>query len=383
MSASYYIRKPGGRAQGPFAIEKIRGYIADGRVTQAMEYSTDGDWWLPGDRVPNLFPQAAAPAPARRRAAASERRGASKLEDPDERHAVNRAIATAHRNLRAMRNLFIADAFIVAVAFLIALSTDSATFKLVVGGLFVAIVLCTIFVTRFPLPCALVLAVFHSIVAAPPAIAGLKGGVTGTTGGIYVVLAMVAWGTVAMATNLQRLLGRYPDALAARRFRGEQIAGDTGTKWRDRTRADKAAERKKLALYVGLPVVLGIALVVAFGGSNSSRRGVPQSEIPKAPLQPKLDAFRTAWNTQGINEIKAFFARDLRGHKTRLLGKLFNRRDWRKTRPAIAFEKRDSVVAHQVAIFWTVAGEEKVMQTDWQWENQDWWLLDLKLRIRR
>ncbi len=34
------------------------------------------------------------------------------------------------------------------------------------------------------------------------------------------------------------------------------------------------------------------------------------------------------------------------------------------------------------AIFWTIEGEEKVMQTDWQWESGGWWLLDLKLRIR-
>lgn len=52
-------------------------------------------------------------------------------------------------------------------------------------------------------------------------------------------------------------------------------------------------------------------------------------------------------------------------------------------RPPITFEKRNSAVAHQVAVFWTIEGEEKVLQTDWQWESEAWHLLDIRLRIRK
>ncbi|MDF1699898.1 MAG: hypothetical protein P1V36_01885 [Planctomycetota bacterium] len=112
-------------------------------------------------------------------------------------------------------------------------------------------------------------------------------------------------------------------------------------------------------------------------------REIPGPNTPTADLQPSLDRFQTAWNTGARADITAFMARDLRKRKSQLLRKLFRRHDWEAKRPAITFESRDSVVAHQVAIFWTLEGQEKVMQTDWQWEADAWWLLDLKLRIRK
>lgn len=57
--SSYLIRQNGGGAQGPFEEERVRGYIAQGKVRAGMEISADGRTWVPVERHP-LF--AAAPS---------------------------------------------------------------------------------------------------------------------------------------------------------------------------------------------------------------------------------------------------------------------------------------------------------------------------------
>ena len=128
-------------------------------------------------------------------------------------------------------------------------------------------------------------------------------------------------------------------------------------------------------------LLLCSALVLCVGCPRAPEPPPPNK--PAAPLQPKLDAFQKAWNEGARADVTAFMARDVRKRKSQLMRKLFRRREWEEKRPPVTKDREDSVVEHQVAVFWTIEGEEKVMQTDWQWENDDWWLLDLKLRIRK
>lgn len=51
-----YIRQTGGDVQGPFERERIRAWIAAGRVQPTMELSEDGQAWLAAFRFSDLFP---------------------------------------------------------------------------------------------------------------------------------------------------------------------------------------------------------------------------------------------------------------------------------------------------------------------------------------
>ena len=52
---SLWIRQDGGNVQGPFPVSRIRGWINKGKVRPEMNFSLDGDHWVPGDAVPGLF----------------------------------------------------------------------------------------------------------------------------------------------------------------------------------------------------------------------------------------------------------------------------------------------------------------------------------------
>lgn len=55
MDTHLWIRQRTG-IQGPFALEKVRRWIAEGRVRRSMEFSSDGDaTWLSGSECPELF----------------------------------------------------------------------------------------------------------------------------------------------------------------------------------------------------------------------------------------------------------------------------------------------------------------------------------------
>ena len=45
---AYFIRQNGRSVQGPFDEDRIRGWIAQGRVRTEMEFSADGQLWIPG-----------------------------------------------------------------------------------------------------------------------------------------------------------------------------------------------------------------------------------------------------------------------------------------------------------------------------------------------
>ena len=325
------------------------------------------------------------PVPQRRRHSVPRQRGYDDdpAHDPAMRQEISRVIASAQRGLQGLRMLYIADAGIVGLVFLVALTTDHGWFQVAVGGLLAAAVLGAIYVVRFPLPCSIALAVVHSVPAALVAAFGLWS----ITGYLIVALAALCWMGVHMAKNMQQLIRRYPDVWAAKRARGEgRGADEMGIKWRDQSRRQKAEQRKRMLLFVGLLITVAIAALVLFGGQDDANQGDPDSYVapaPREPLQPRLDRFQASWNGQKLVEIRKYFAKDVEDRKSGLLGKLFRRRKWVEKRPPITFQKRDSVVAHQVAIFWTIEGEEKLLQTDWQWENDGWWLLDLKLRIQR
>jgi hypothetical protein len=386
---AYYIRPPGGRVQGPFPVGKIRDYIAAGRVRPDMEFSSDGVEWQQGETLPALFTAPPGPpgselqpAPRARRTRASRRHASpSGLEDPETRGEINHAIASAHRSLLALRGLFIADAVLVALVLLMGLAGESTWFPLVTGGLLAVVVLCAVFVKRNPLACTITMAVFHTVFVIPI----LLGGIFGAPRAICLLALCVAWATVWMAWSLGVLLARYPQALAAKRFRGERLtSGEAGTKWQDRMQKDRSASRKRLALFVGLPLVMAIGALVVFSDPGSDGGDPAQGPpTPEMPLQPRLDAYRQAWNEGGMDDVTVFFAADLAPRKSQLLAKLLRRRSWSDERPSITFERRKSAVPHQVAIFWTMHDYDRVMQTDWQWEAGGWWLLDLKLRIRK
>jgi len=299
--------------------------------------------------------------------------------DPQTRQEISRVIGSARRGLQGLRLLFIGDAGLLGLMFLLSLGTDSDVFKVVTGALCVAAVLGAIFVVRYPLVWATALALFHSGLAVLVTV----GRIGGLQRWIAVTICFLLWGAVGMAKNMRDLLRRYPDVWAAKRMLGQGRAPDgMGSKWRDLSAREKAASRKRLLLFVVLPVVLAIAALILFAGSENERPGTPQAPpTPQAPLQPRLDALQKAWNEQSLREIRALFAEDVAPHKARLLAKLFRRREWMSKRPPITFQHRDSVVPHQVAIFWSIEGETKLMQTDWQWEHGAWWMLDLKLRL--
>ncbi len=58
---SLYIRQ-GNNVQGPFPVERVRKWVAEGRIRPDMEFSADGSVWRTGGKWPLLFPR----APARR-----------------------------------------------------------------------------------------------------------------------------------------------------------------------------------------------------------------------------------------------------------------------------------------------------------------------------
>ncbi len=321
------------------------------------------------------------PPPRRRRGSVPRQRSTS---DEEMRQGASRAIGAARRSLKAMRFLFLVDAVLVGLLLVLLLSVPDVTllWKFAFGGLFAAAVLGAVFVVRQPVLCALPLAIFHTAAAIPV----LWLGVQGITDMMCVTLAFLLWGAVAMAFNTQKLLKAYPDVWAARHMRGEGRSSDEmGSKWRDQARADRREAWKKIALYGVLPFVLAVGALVVFSGdgAENGERHTAQRPPPKPaePVDAKLTAFQTAWNEQSLMDIRAFFAKDVEVRKARLLGKLFRRRGWVKQRAPIVPKRKETAALHQIAVFWTIEGESKVMQTDWQWESGAWWLLDLKLRI--
>src|SRR5262245_47644721 len=71
---SYFIRQNGAAVpQGPYPEEQVRAWVAEGRVRIDMDFSEDGETWIPGRRLIAIFPPVstaapAAPPAARRRA---------------------------------------------------------------------------------------------------------------------------------------------------------------------------------------------------------------------------------------------------------------------------------------------------------------------------
>lgn len=55
MAEQYWIRQNGSDVQGPFPVERVRGWVQAGRVRPEMEFSADGEIWATGDRWPGLF----------------------------------------------------------------------------------------------------------------------------------------------------------------------------------------------------------------------------------------------------------------------------------------------------------------------------------------
>jgi hypothetical protein len=80
----YWIRS-GTAVQGPFEAERVRAWIASGRVRPEMEFSTDGATFVPSSRTRGLFPEPE-PEPAAkerpRRAGRAGGRGATSGERP-------------------------------------------------------------------------------------------------------------------------------------------------------------------------------------------------------------------------------------------------------------------------------------------------------------
>src|SRR5262245_21138911 len=74
---SYFIRQNGAAVpQGPYSEDRIRAWVAESRVRVDMDFSEDGETWIPGRRLLSIFPPtspaAIAEPPAERRAAARD-----------------------------------------------------------------------------------------------------------------------------------------------------------------------------------------------------------------------------------------------------------------------------------------------------------------------
>jgi hypothetical protein len=55
MSEQQFFIRQGEKVQGPFSVERIRGWIAAGRMHPEMELSEDGTSFRRGDQIPGLF----------------------------------------------------------------------------------------------------------------------------------------------------------------------------------------------------------------------------------------------------------------------------------------------------------------------------------------
>ncbi len=63
MQPHLWIRQ-GTEVQGPFSVDRVRRWIAEGRVRRDMQFSADGGaTWLSGDDCPELFAPAPPPLP--------------------------------------------------------------------------------------------------------------------------------------------------------------------------------------------------------------------------------------------------------------------------------------------------------------------------------
>jgi hypothetical protein len=62
--SAYYIRQHGSGVQGPFAVERIRGWMAEGRVRGDMELSLDGEQWFPVSALEGLLAAGSESTPA-------------------------------------------------------------------------------------------------------------------------------------------------------------------------------------------------------------------------------------------------------------------------------------------------------------------------------
>ena len=60
-----FIRQNGASVQGPFPLSRIQGWAQAGKVRREMEFSVDGDNWIPGDMISGVFETATTPTPSK------------------------------------------------------------------------------------------------------------------------------------------------------------------------------------------------------------------------------------------------------------------------------------------------------------------------------
>lgn len=51
----YYIRQQRKHVSGPFDLERLKAWVRDGKVREEMEFSEDGETWMLGVEMIELF----------------------------------------------------------------------------------------------------------------------------------------------------------------------------------------------------------------------------------------------------------------------------------------------------------------------------------------
>ncbi len=323
------------------------------------------------------------PAPRRRRVAL---RGGTAPDGDDVvwRQEAGRAVGYALRGLKALRAFFIVDALLLLLLMLGHRALGNADLALAAGVLAVLSCLGAFLVVRQPLPWTVGLALLHT----GQEVWILLKGVTGLTHHVSLALMVLLWCVVKMAVSMQRVLKAHPDLWIARRLRGEGRDPSTmGSRWRDRAGKASDAALVRMVVIAGVVIMALAAVVWVLRESKPEHAAAPgpgggtiQLGTPTEPLDPRLEAWALAWQRGTLPEIGAFLAADVRERKLSALGRLFRRHEWQEQRPALTLKTRSGPTPAQVAVFWTLEGEERTLQTDWQFEKGAWALLDLTLR---
>lgn len=299
----------------------------------------------------------------------------------DDRVEANRQIAQAMRFMTAVKGFYATVAVVVGLAFLVALTRDTSPAVLIVLGVTAAAAAGgALEVRRNPVPWSFGLALgltgFHAAMFLLDSGARGVSGVRGLVG--WAVIVVACWTAFGMARSAERIARAYPGLRMARRLRGltiEDELGPVSTKYADRARAERKTRRKRRLVVAGL-MVAALSTVVVLAMNAGAQRGAASGYVPPpVAVDFYVAKFRTAWNANRLDEVKAMFVPEWRRSYARIMDRNVERHAW-KTLPALPPPKM-SYEGWFAAAYFEIPGERGTLYTSWAYdEPSKSWLMN-------
>lgn len=327
-------------------------------------------------------PECGAIAPARgpsRRAKGELSRG--------ERVEANRQIAQAMRFMRALRAIYGALATVAGLGLLFALlGSADASVVVPLGIAFATAIAGALNVERHPYPWSLALALTYTGLVAFFLIPGLgRSGVRHSLGGLIGggIFVTACWTAFGLARRALRIAAKHPELRMARRLRGETIEDELGpvsTKYADQAIAERSARRRRRFAFIGGGIAL-LASVVYLAG----RVATPDASPPGPTLPPPRYAvdffvtkFRTAWNANRLDDVKAMFVPESRAKFSRGFDRIVANHGWTPlpTLPTPRIEPE----GRYAAAYFAMTAEKGELYTSWAYDDptQTWMINALR-----